>query len=223
MEPGTRNRSTQLLALAEDDLESGEVKPTEPRQSSRTGRPLILAVDSTGAPRGWITWQDAVACKASGRVEREMGEFLFTFHGGHSRMTGMRSELTVSSILGLRGRNPRGWEPRPPGLTNPLLFQRDRNLCCYCGAQKRPEQLTRDHIVPISRGGLDIWKNVVTACKPCNQRKGSLSVERAGMEMRYVPYTPSLYEALILRNRRILADQMDFLVSLLPKDSRLVF
>ena len=42
------------------------------------------------------------------------------------------------------------------------------------------------------------------------------------MLMLYVPYTPSLYEALILRNRRILNDQMDFLISLLPSDSRLV-
>ena len=108
------------------------------------------------------------------------------------------------------------------GSTVVLLFQRDRHLCCYCGNRKRPEQLTRDHIVPLSRGGRDHWKNVVTACKPCNQRKGARTPERAGMLMLYVPYTPSLYEALILRNRRILADQMDFLVSLLPADSRLV-
>jgi hypothetical protein len=49
-----------------------------------------------------------------------------------------------------------------------------------------------------------------------------MSPERAGMMMLYVPYVPSLYEGLILRNRRILADQMDFLVSLLPEDSRLI-
>ncbi len=191
-----------------------------PMSASAAGQPLILAVDVTGAPRGWITWQDAVACKATGRVDRELGDFRFTFHGGHSRLTGERSTLSVSSILALRGRNPRGWTPQSPALTNPLLFQRDRHLCCYCGNRKRPEQLTRDHIVPLSRGGRDHWKNVVTACKPCNQRKGAKTPERAGMLMLYVPYTPSLYEALILRNRRILADQMDFLVSLLPADSR---
>ncbi len=186
------------------------------------GTPLILAVDVTGAPRGWITWQDAVASKASGRVERELGDFCFTFHGGHSRLTGERSSISVSSILALRGRNPRGWEPLAQALTNALLFQRDRHLCCYCGSQKRPDLLTRDHIVPVSRGGADSWKNVVTACKPCNQRKGAKSPERAGMMMLYVPYTPSIYEAMILRNRRILADQMDFLASLLPANSRLV-
>ena len=147
---------------------------------------------------------------------------MFTFYGGHSRLTGERSSISVSSILALRGRNPRGWEPLAPALTNALLFQRDRHLCCYCGSQKRPDLLTRDHIVPVSRGGADSWKNVVTACKPCNQRKGAKSPERAGMMMLYVPYTPSIYEAMILRNRKILADQMDFLASLLPADSRLI-
>lgn len=191
-------------------------------ESRSPGRPLILAVDVTGAPRGWISWQDAVACKASGRVDRELGEFLFTFYGGYSRLTGERSSLSISSILALRGRNPRGWEPQPPALNNNLLFQRDRHLCCYCGSQKRPELLTRDHILPLSRGGKDHWKNVVTACKPCNQKKGACTPERAGLMMLYVPYAPSLYEALILRNRRILVDQMDFLISLLPADSRLV-
>jgi len=184
--------------------------------------PLILAIDVTGAPRGWITWKDAVASKASGRVDRELGDFSFTFHGGRSRLTGERSTISVSSIVALRGRNPRGWTPQTPGLTNALLFQRDRYLCCYCGSQKRPELLTRDHIVPLSRGGADTWKNVVTACKPCNQKKGAKTPERAGMLMLYVPYMPSMYEAMILRNRRILADQMDFLANLLPKGSRLI-
>lgn len=184
-------------------------------------RPLILAVDVTGAPRAWITWQEAIACKVAGRIDRELGDFRFTFLGGHSRLTGLRSTLSISSILALRGRNPLGWTPQSPALTNPLLFQRDRHLCCYCGTRKRPELLTRDHILPLSGGGRDHWKNVVTACKPCNQRKGARTPESAGMQMRYVPYIPSTYEALILRNRRILADQMDFLLSLLPANSRL--
>ena len=203
-------------------LETGLARLAIQSEVVTGGRPLILAVDASGAPRGWITWKDALACKASGRVERELGDFHFTFRGGLSRLTGERSILTVSSILALRGRNPHGWEPKAPALTNILLFQRDRQLCCYCGSQKRPEQLTRDHIVPLSRGGRDDWKNVVTACKPCNQRKGAQTPERAGLEMRYVPYTPSRYEGMILRNRRILADQMDFLVSLLPRNSRLI-
>jgi hypothetical protein len=185
-------------------------------------KPLILALDVTGAPHGWITWQSALGYRAAGRVDRDLGDYSFTYYGGQSRLTGARSELTISSILALRGRNPRGWEPQAPALSNALLFQRDRYLCCYCGSQKNAQALTRDHIAPLSRGGRDIWKNVVTACRPCNQRKGARSPGQSGMMMRYVPYVPSLHEGLILHNRRILADQMEFLVSLLPEDSRLV-
>jgi hypothetical protein len=199
-----------------------EGRLTSPLRELVRSTPLILAVDITGAPRGWMTWKDAVVCKAGGRVDRELGDFLFTFHGGVSRLSGERSSVSVSSILALRGRDPQGWTPLAPALTNALLFQRDRHVCCYCGAQKRADLLTRDHIVPISRGGADTWKNVVTACKPCNQKKGAKTPERAGMLMLYVPYVPSRYEAMILRNRRILSDQMDFLANLLPADSRLM-
>ena len=41
--------------------------------------------------------------------------------------------------------------------------------CAYCGSE---ENLTIDHIVPQSKGGLDITKNVVCCCHNCNQDKG---------------------------------------------------
>ncbi|MQY51635.1 HNH endonuclease [Rhodocyclus tenuis] len=187
-----------------------------------TERPLILAVDVTGAPRGWISWQHALGCQVAGRVDRDLGDNAFTFYGGLSRLTGERSRITISSIVALRGRNPRGWQPSPPSLDNSLLFLRDRHVCCYCGTRKSPSAMTRDHIKPLSRGGNDHWTNVVTACRSCNQRKDARTPEEAGMLMLYVPYVPSRYEGMILRNRRILADQMEFLVSLLPEDSRLL-
>ena len=69
--------------------------------------------------------------------------------------------------------------------------------------------------------GHDTWMNVVTACRACNHRKGSRTPEQAGMSLLYAPYVPSLWEDFILRNRRILADQMEFLMAHLPKTSRL--
>ena len=43
-----------------------------------------------------------------------------------------------------------------------------------------------------------------------------------GMPLLYAPYVPSLWEDFILRNRRILADQMEFLMAHVPKSSRLM-
>uniref|UniRef100_UPI003564DCAE HNH endonuclease n=1 Tax=Hydrogenophaga sp. TaxID=1904254 RepID=UPI003564DCAE len=108
-----------------------------------------------------------------------------------------------------------------PTLTNSKLFSRDRNVCAYCGGHLHEDELTREHIIPFGQNGLDLWMNVVTACRSCNHRKGNRTPEQANMPLLYTPYVPSLWEDFILRNRRILADQMEFLMSHLPKTSRL--
>jgi 5-methylcytosine-specific restriction endonuclease McrA len=108
-----------------------------------------------------------------------------------------------------------------PGLTNSKLFARDRNICAYCGGHFHEEDLTREHIIPFAQNGIDSWMNVVTACKPCNHRKSSRTPEQANMPLLYAPYVPSLWEDFILRYRRILADQMEFLMAHLPHNSRL--
>lgn len=82
-------------------------------------------------------------------------------------------------------------------------------------------QLTRDHVIPISKGGLDTWENVVTACFHCNSLKANRTPQQAGMRLLAVPYRPSWIEHLILSNRNILADQMAFLKAQLPKRSKL--
>ena len=51
---------------------------------------------------------------------------------------------------------------------------RDGHKCVYCGSS---ENLTVDHVRPKSRGGMDTADNLVTACRPCNQAKGSMHVD----------------------------------------------
>ena len=96
-------------------------------------------------------------------------------------------------------------------MTNRELFLRDAHICMYCGAHPRDNKLTRDHVIPMSRGGRDRWSNVVTACRSCNTRKGNRSPEEAKMPLLAVPYVPNWAEYLALSNRKILADQMEFL------------
>jgi len=71
------------------------------------------------------------------------------------------------------------------------------------------------------KGGAASWMNLVTACKACNHRKADRTPEAAGMKLHYVPYVPNRYEAFILSNRKILADQMEFLLHGVPKSSRM--
>ena len=55
-------------------------------------------------------------------------------------------------------------------ISRRALFARDGWRCVYCGTSSG--RLTLDHVVPRSKGGESIWENVVTACAPCNLRKG---------------------------------------------------
>jgi 5-methylcytosine-specific restriction endonuclease McrA len=79
-------------------------------------------------------------------------------------------------------------------VTNTFLFARDSYRCQYCGRwsfELRPrESLTRDHVIPISRGGLNIWTNVVTACSSCNTRKANHLVDECGMHLLHAPVEP---------------------------------
>lgn len=145
-------------------------------------------------------------------------------HGGWNRM-GERSFLDIPAVLATRGRANFDLASCIPPLGragNARLFERDRHLCAYCGNQFGNRQLTRDHVHPTSRGGLDEWTNVVSACMRCNSRKADKTPEEANMPLLYVPYAPNWFEDFILRQggRRILADQMEFLASRLPAHSR---
>jgi 5-methylcytosine-specific restriction endonuclease McrA len=101
-----------------------------------------------------------------------------------------------------------------------MLFARDRYLCAYCGERFRSQFLEMEHVYPRSRGGADAWMNLVTACRSCNDRKRARTPEEARMPLLYLPYVPNRHEAFILGNRRILADQMEFLVRGIPRHSR---
>ncbi len=79
-------------------------------------------------------------------------------------------------------------------VTNTFLFARDAYRCQFCGRREPQlgfrECLTRDHLLPLSRGGTNEWTNVVTACSTCNTRKGNRSPEECGMHLVGPPGEP---------------------------------
>ncbi len=46
--------------------------------------------------------------------------------------------------------------------------------CVYCGSALDLDSATLDHVQPLARGGAHTPGNVVSACGPCNRRKGDL-------------------------------------------------
>lgn len=182
----------------------------------------ILRINNAGQPVDWLSWQDAVCLHARELVSWTYGEEVMEVRGGHSRLTGEQTVLTLNSIMACKGKVYDKIRKEPP-LTNRALFRRDQNICLYCGHSFQESDLSRDHVVPISKGGLDVWTNVVAACKRCNARKGDLSLKNCTMDLLALPYRPNHAEFLALSHSgRILGDQMAFLRKQFSKNSRLL-
>lgn len=182
----------------------------------------ILRLNIAGQPIEWLNWQETVTLFAREIVSWTLGETVRKVYGGRCRATGLQTMIELPSIVACDGERiarPRTNYP----LNNRTLFSRDGHMCMYCGGQFTDTVLTRDHIVPLSRGGEDIWENVVAACRRCNQHKGNDLLEDINMQLLATPYRPNLAEYLALvNNRRIRADQMEFLSSQFSKNYRLV-
>lgn len=76
-------------------------------------------------------------------------------------------------------------------FTKKNVMVRDRYVCVYCKSNK---ELTIDHVIPVSRGGKNSFENCVTACRPCNNKKGSRTPREAKMFIKRQPYAPTISE-----------------------------
>lgn len=184
----------------------------------------VLRTDIAGIPLEWIDYQHAAKLHCLHQVAYSIGSVVYQIRGGSNAHTGRRSRLTVNAIIATHGANPElGGHPsgyRSP-LTNTALFRRDAHLCMYCGRRFAANALSRDHVRPQVLGGEDIWTNVVTACKRCNNFKGGRTPEQAGMQLLAIPFEPNHAEFVYLQGKRILADQMEFLLAHFPRNSPL--
>lgn len=184
--------------------------------------PQILRLNMAGQPIEWLNWQEAVTLYAREIVAWSLGDVVRRVHGGVSRISGSQTIIDLPSIIASSGERlakPRTTYP----LTNKALFARDGHLCMYCGDHFSEAELTRDHIMPLSRGGEDVWVNVVASCRRCNQHKSDNLLEHTNMQLLATPYRPNLAEYLALVNdRRIRADQMEFLSGQFSKNYRML-
>ena len=97
--------------------------------------------------------------------------------------------FAIPSVIRLTQRVRRPFHERR--LSRLEVFMRDSYTCQYCGRVTR--DLTLDHVVPRSQGGIHSWENVVSACKSCNRRKGGRTPDQAGMKLLTEPMTPRGY------------------------------
>ncbi len=106
-------------------------------------------------------------------------------------------ELQLPSVVALKEYIP---QTRRPPFTRFNVFLRDRFTCQYCQSGRPAPELTFDHVVPRSRGGVTTWQNIVTACNRCNLRKGSRLPGECKMHPMQKPQMPSPHQ--LQRNGR---------------------
>jgi len=129
-------------------------------------------------PLSLWSWQDAIKAVFLDRVNI-VAEYEAAVHSPSFEMR-LPSVVCLKSYI-----RPN----RYPAFTRFNVFLRDKFQCQYCGS---PSELTFDHVIPRSKGGLTEWENVCAACSPCNLRKGNKMPAKAGMWPVQKPYMPTV-------------------------------
>lgn len=142
----------------------------------------VLVLDQSYQPHRIVSWQRAVCLMYDEKaelVERVEGETLKS----------PSMEMDMPSVIRLLTR-PRT-KKQSIKFSRVNVMTRDGYRCQYCAARKPMHKLNYDHVLPRSRGGRTSWENVVTACYPCNAKKGDRTPVEAGMVLMKTPTKPA--------------------------------
>lgn len=140
-----------------------------------------LLLNATFEPLDVVHWQRAMILWAQGKVEivethdKEVRSVSFTFK--------LPSVIRLLKLVRTRRR------PQVQ-FTRANIYTRDNYTCQYCGKGFHSEDLTFDHVVPSSQGGIKSWENIVTCCFKCNGKKADKTPEQAGMHLLREPKKP---------------------------------
>jgi len=140
----------------------------------------VLVLNQNYEPLSVCSVRRAIIMQLLGKVE-----IVETFDG--KRIHSVSRSLPQPSVVRL------SWYVKVPYkrilLTRRNILKRDKHTCQYCGDTRG--KMTVDHVIPKSYGGTDSWENLVCACDRCNNRKGDLPPEKAGMKLARKPRRPN--------------------------------
>lgn len=131
-------------------------------------------------PLSLIPWQDAIKSVFLERVQT-IAHYDHVIHSPSA-------EMVLPSVVALKNYVQQN---RQVAFTRFNVFLRDGFACVYCGSN---HDLTFDHLIPRSLGGTTHWQNIVTACSPCNLKKGGRMPKDCAMTPHRAPYRPTAYE-----------------------------
>ena len=115
-------------------------------------------------------------------------------------------EIPLPSVIALTEYVPPIQSQQKPAFTKRNVFLRDEYRCQYCNQRFHTRDLSLDHVHPRCMGGRLHWENAVTACSPCNGKKGSRAVSELrsiGMRLLRPPRIPTQYELAAISGRMV--------------------
>ena len=140
---------------------------------------IVLVLNADYSPMSICTTQRAICMNFLNKID--------ILESYNEKVKSPSISLQLPSVIKIK------WYVRYKNLAIELnrknILSRDEFTCQYCSTLKEP--LTIDHVKPKVKGGLDIWENLVTACKPCNQKKGDRTPELASMPLIKQPKRPN--------------------------------
>lgn len=153
----------------EQSVSSGGSAPDSPRvKQPAAKRPSVmqspvLVLNATFEPINVTAVRRALVLMLKGVAQAE--------ETNHHEVHSTSKAIQVPSVIRLLSYRHIPQQSRALSRKNILL--RDRNSCQYCGVVLPAGELTLDHVMPRSRGGLSTWENLVACCHSCNRRKGN--------------------------------------------------
>ena len=160
-------------SLGRSHLPSAAVVAVHQESNGHALHAPVLVLNASYEPINVCAARRAIVLVLKGvaMTEEENGHFLHA-----ARLT-----IRVPSVIRLLEYRRIPHQTRALSRKNILL--RDRSSCQYCGAVLGSSELTLDHVVPRSRGGLSTWENLVACCHNCNRRKGNQLPLEANMKL----------------------------------------
>ncbi len=105
--------------------------------------------------------------------------------------------MQVPAVVRLRKSFPR--KAKPVKFSRVNIYARDNYRCQYCGTRCTTNDLTYDHVIPRSKGGLTSWENIVSCCYTCNRDKANRTPVEAHMKLLSMPKRPTWMPSVQIR------------------------
>jgi 5-methylcytosine-specific restriction endonuclease McrA len=147
-----------------------------------------LLLNATYEPLKVVHWQKAITLWCQGKVE------IIASHDREIRAVSFSVKLPSVIRLLRYVRIKKRFDYVPFSRAN--IYARDGYTCQYCAHPFPTQELTFDHVVPVSQGGRKDWENIVTCCVACNRRKGGRTPEEARMRLTRPPRRPDSAPAI---------------------------